>query len=72
VRLNEGLGLGRNKKLRSRLKGLQKQIAEHQAKMEEEWKRFSPSPDVIAGWKREIAGWKKEAERILRRLRREW
>jgi len=64
--------VGRNKKIRTRLSGLERSITKHQARIEAERAGDSPRPEVIKGWKAEIEGWEKERARLLRRLRRDW
>ncbi len=64
--------MGRNKQLRARLAGVERKLAQHEAKIRAELGASLPDLGLVKGWRREISAWEKERERILRRLNRDW
>ena len=64
--------MGRSKRIRKDLAGLEGALRRHQEKIEIE--RAKPMPDSgrIAHWEAEIRAFRKQIDRLLRRLRRNW
>lgn len=63
--------MGRNRKLRKRIRGLEEQITEHERKIRSELHSDLPDQDRIDHWEAEIRAFKESRERALRRLGRE-
>jgi predicted nucleic acid-binding Zn-ribbon protein len=59
--------MGRNKKLREALAGLEKQIRAHERKIAE-----VPNATSVGAWQREIETWKTKRKQLVRRLKRNW
>jgi len=62
--------MGRNKNIRSRIEGLERAIAMHEKKIENEQAKPNRNMKRIDHWRGEIDGWKKQIERLRARLRR--
>ena len=62
--------MGRNKKIRNRIAGLERAIAVHEEKIEIEQSRPKADAKRIDHWYSETEGWKGQIERLTRRLRR--
>jgi uncharacterized coiled-coil DUF342 family protein len=60
--------MGKNKKVRKRLKGLEEQIELHEAKVAQESSRFIPDQGRIRHWQTELRAWRAQAARLQRRL----
>ena len=60
--------MGRNKKIRNRIAGLERAIALHQEKIDFEQSKPHPVTKRIDDWRREIDGWKKQVDRLKKRL----
>jgi hypothetical protein len=60
--------VGRNKKLRARLAGLEQRVREHQEKIQIELAKAPPNQTLIAHWRKEIEGWQKQREQLAHRL----
>ncbi|MDP3089874.1 MAG: hypothetical protein Q8N04_04310 [Nitrospira sp.] len=63
-----GNGMGRNKKLRTRIAGLRGVIAIHLRKIARERSRSVPDDTLIRHWKTEITAWQRTAKNLERRL----
>ncbi len=61
--------MGRNKKIKARIAGLEQAIAVHQKKIETEQAEPIANTKRINHWHSEIEGWTKQIERLTRRLR---
>jgi hypothetical protein len=64
--------MSRNKKIRKRIAGWERELREHQEKIEMERARPTPNTDRITHWESEVQSFKKRINRLLRRLRRDW
>ncbi len=61
--------MGRNKKIRTRLDGLERAIAVHLKKIDAEQSKPHPNNKRIHHWRGEIDEWEKQIERLTKRLR---
>jgi hypothetical protein len=52
-------------------RGLERAMAAHEGKIEDEQSKPHPHDKRIPHWRSEIEGWKRQIERLTRRLRRE-
>src|SRR5690349_19591451 len=50
--------MGKNKENRTKLGGLERQIARHEAKIAQERCRFNPDQGLIKHWQTELKAWK--------------
>ena len=64
--------MGRNKRIRKDVAGLERALRKHEEKIEIERARPTPNSGRIAHWEAEIQSFKKQIDRLLRRLRRDW
>ncbi len=62
--------MGRNKKLRIRLEGLRRQIADHRIKIALNRQRTTPDRSLIRHWEIEIKAWEQTVKNIERRLKK--
>lgn len=62
--------MGRNKNLLSRIGGLERAIAAHEKKIENEEAKSNCNMKRIGHWRGEIYKWKKQIGRLRERLRR--
>ena len=62
--------MGRNQNIRNRIGGLERAIAVHAKKIENEEAKPSCNMKRINHWRGEIYEWKKQIERLTERLRR--
>jgi hypothetical protein len=60
--------MGKNKKLRKSIRGLERRIHQHEEKIAREKERFKPDPGLISHWESEVKGWHEQIERKLNRL----
>ena len=60
--------MGRNKKDRKKIKGLEEAIELHEAKIAEERGRFNPDLGLIRHWQAELRALKVQVARLQRRL----
>lgn len=60
--------VGRNKKLRKKITGLEEQVSKHREKIEEEKKKPQPDKGVVTHWEAEIRALQKQIEQIRCRL----
>jgi hypothetical protein len=64
--------VGRNKKIRASLAGLERTIEDHKRKIAFQRAQRIPDEGLIAKWERDIAVFEEQRARLLRRLRRDW
>ena len=64
--------MGRNKRIRKDLAGLERALRKHEEKIEAERAKPIPNSKRIAHWEAEIRSFRKQMDRLLRRLRRDW
>ena len=64
--------MGRNKDIRKHVGGWERQLREHQQKIEIERAKPAPDAGLIKHWESDIRTFKKNIDRLLRRLRRAW
>ena len=64
--------MGRNKRIRKDLAGLERALRKHEEKIEIERAKPVPKSERIAHWEGEIRSFKEQMDRLLRRLRRDW
>jgi hypothetical protein len=62
--------VGRNKYIRNRIGGLERAIAMHEKKIENEEAKPDCNMKRINHWRGEIDGWKEQIERLRERLGR--
>lgn len=60
--------MGRNRKLRKRIAGLEEQIALHRAKIERERARATPNQRLLRKWEKDIAVWERQIARLKAKL----
>ena len=60
--------MGKNKKIRKRIKGLERRIREHEEKIATEKEQINPDVGLISHWESESKGWQEQIERKRRRL----
>ena len=60
--------MGRNKKTRTKIAGLQATIDLHQEKIAEEEKRTNPDIGLIKHWQKEVRACQERSKRLRRRL----
>lgn len=62
--------MGENKRFRKQIRGWEKQIARHEAKIAREMRKDFPNSAYIEGWEKEIRGWQQQIEQRLERLKK--
>ncbi len=60
--------MGRNKRTRKRIDGLERRIRQHEQKVAEEMTRLNPDLGLIEHWEKEMRAWRGETERLKKRL----
>ncbi len=60
--------MGRNKQIRARIKGLERQVQAHEAKIRRELKKKHPDRGLIRHWRKEIEAWRRQLERLRSKL----
>jgi len=60
--------MGRNKQIRARIKGLERQVRAHQAKIRRELNKKHPDLGLIRHWQKEIEAWQRQLERLKSKL----
>ena len=63
--------MGRNKRLRKQIAGLQAVIAEHHQKIARELMKTTPDRRLIVKWRKDIAVFEREIAKLLRKLGKE-
>jgi len=54
--------------IRKRIAGLEEQIAEHEAKLQDERDKHNLNERDIAHWEKEIKGWREQVRQLKQRL----
>ncbi|MBI1742690.1 hypothetical protein HYR54_06440 [Candidatus Acetothermia bacterium] len=60
--------MGRNKKLRKRVAGLEEQITLHRAKIAHERMESAPDRQLLRKWAKDITVWEKQIARLKAKL----
>jgi hypothetical protein len=63
--------MGRNKKTRTKLAGLQATIDLHQQKIAQQKKGANPDIGLMKHWEKEVRAWQERSKRLRRRLPKE-
>lgn len=62
--------MGRRQKIKKKIEGHRRHIAEHQRKIDEERAKTNPNDNLIELWRKQIANAERQIEKLQRRMER--